>query len=269
MAVGSLGHLVNANPISAAVVRIFGTTDPHSHFRTRPLFAWARGARRRGFRTIVEIGCGQGANRFELARIMPEGVVYFGFDLSRPSIDGAIAIARQAGLKNFHFHCQDCSRFQFDRKPDLVLLIDVLEHLPDATIFLRDLRGTMSSAAIVLISVPTPLYPKVFGRKFHERVGHVVDGYDARSLSTMLADAGFAVERCQYNTGAIASVMAYLYYNVFGEMTGKLKSLAGVAFGSLKSADFLATPRMSCSLFAIAVPADVEHSSGGRVSVDA
>ena len=145
MAVGSLGHLVNANPISAAVVRIFGTTDPHSHFRTRPLFAWARG--RAATRTSASIiswrsDAGRAPTYSNSRWIMPEGVVYFGFDLSRPSIDGAIAIARvgPASRTSTSIPPGLLPVSVRSRKLNLVLLIDILEHLPDATIFLRDFQ---------------------------------------------------------------------------------------------------------------------------------
>jgi SAM-dependent methyltransferase len=261
MAIGSSASVISANAISAALVQVLGTSDLHSHFRAKPLLAWARRQRRGAFKTIVEIGCGGGANIFALAGIMGKDINFVGFDLSPSSVKMATTVAEKCNVQNAMFYCQDCSRFGFGGKPDVILLMDFLEHIADPVAFLRDLRGIVDSGTVLLISVPTPRYPKIFGKEFHNKVGHLIDGYDILSLSAVLNKAGFAISTYQYNTGMIASILCYAYYNALFRFTGKLKSLMGLCLGLFRWADFWVSPRASCSLFAVGVVSEAAKGS--------
>ena len=69
---------------------------------------------------------------------------------------------------------------------DWLLLIDVLEHLETPGQLLEKLDANVKEGGLVLISVPTPCYPRVFGEAFHREVGHVVDGYRLAALDRLL-----------------------------------------------------------------------------------
>lgn len=256
MAVGSVFHVTRTNAISSKLLQVFGSTDIHTHFRTRPLIEWAKNKKDVHFGTIMEIGCGDGGNIFELAQIMAKDVKFIGVDLSEESIKVAAGLAISQKLSNVSFFCRDCSRLQLEHNPDVVLLIDFLEHISDPSAFLRDVRAMVKDDTILLISVPTPLYPKVFGRRFHEKVGHVVEGYDEQSLSKLLEQTGFEISSYEYNTGLVASSLCYVYYNRCFNVTGKARTLMGLFLSFFRWADFYALPKMSCSLFATVVVSD-------------
>jgi SAM-dependent methyltransferase len=252
MALGSIYHVASKNVFSAALLRLFGAPeDVHGHFRIKPLRDWAQKSRSENHHLILEIGCGAGANIFELAQIMPNAR-YLGFDLSEAAIEIANKVANSGKLRNVEFHCQDCSRFNFEQKADVVLLMDFLEHIPDPVSFLRDLKGFVHQNSILIISVPTPLYRRVFGDKFHTKVGHIVDGYDLLSLSNALDQAGFRINNYSYNTGPIASKLCFLFYNLLFDMTGRPRRLVGRMLSCLRWADFFSAPHNSCTLFAVA-----------------
>lgn len=254
MAIGSSYSVLKTNPLESLLVRFLGMTDLHSHFRTRPLIEWAKHAKLRSPKTIMEIGCGNGANIFELAKRMPEDTEFLGFDLSEAAIDAAVAASAGNSFRNARFYCQDCTRFQFERKPDVVLLMDFLEHIRNPVVFLNDIRALMQDDLTVLISVPTPRYPQIFGIPFHEKVGHLVDGYDHEALAEMLKSAGFEVSEYVYNTGLLPSALCYLYYNILHRFSGKCKSLIGLVLSLFRFADWFNGPGVSCSLFAVARP---------------
>jgi SAM-dependent methyltransferase len=249
--VGSVYHVLKKNPISATLCRFLGTNDVHSHFRTRPLIEWAHKNKHRNLPLIVEVGCGSGANIFELVQIMPRAQ-FVGVDLDKEKISIANSVLSECGFDSAKFYSQDCSRFALERKPDVILLMDFLEHLVDPTSFLLDLRRFSKEDTILLVSVPTPRYPQVFGRRFHEKVGHVVDGYNEQSLAAMLEQSGFEILEVQYNTGLIASALCFIYYNLLFSLGGWRKILLGLLLSSFRRADVLISPESSCSIFAVA-----------------
>ena len=66
----------------------------------------------------------------------------------------------------------------------------------------------------LLVSVPTPRYPHVFGRNFHEGLGHVRDGYWLEDLVPKLGRVGLNVERHHYYTGSWVSRACRLFYGM-------------------------------------------------------
>ncbi|MCW2754157.1 MAG: hypothetical protein JWQ32_1568, partial [Marmoricola sp.] len=59
-----------------------------------------------------------------------------------------------------------------------------------------------------------PRYPVMFGRRFHEHLGHVRDGYYLEDLEPKLAAAGLRVESHRYYTGAWVSRACRLFYGL-------------------------------------------------------
>jgi SAM-dependent methyltransferase len=80
--------------------------------------------------SIAEVGCGAGG---VLAALQPQfaASTFDGYDISPQ----AIRLAQHSGIK---FHCQDFTRIE--RSFDLVLLLDVVEHVEDCFGFLSTIR---------------------------------------------------------------------------------------------------------------------------------
>ena len=97
--------------------------------------------------TIVDVGCGTGANIAALSRQH----TCVGFDTSRYAIESA-----KARYPQVHFIC---SRYPEDSTIDqtnvrLVLLMDVLEHIQDDSRFLSNLVSSQNKGTYILIMVP-------------------------------------------------------------------------------------------------------------------
>ena len=67
---------------------------------------------------------------------------------------------------------------------------------------------------IYVISVPTHKYPKVFGREFHKKVGHVVEGYNLAELEKLFSKIGKQPSRVSYNTGIWGNIGANIFYDM-------------------------------------------------------
>jgi len=77
------------------------------------------------------------------------------------------------------------------RRYEQAFLIDVLEHVEEDFESLIRINTILELGEVLVISVPTPNYPKYFGREFVERIGHVRDGYTIEELRRLLEASGF------------------------------------------------------------------------------
>jgi SAM-dependent methyltransferase len=263
MAVGSWEYRLTKNPFKRIKRYLLGTDELHSHFRLRPvidhisLFLENRhGASLRA----LDLGCGSGINLFELAARYPnlEGE---GYDLDAPAISRAQHEADMLFPGRLKFFCSDI-RKELPGKAasqDIVLLTDILEHIENPGQVVAEMSGVLIKGGQILVSVPTPNYPNVFGMEFHRFVGHVVNGYLLDDLKNMMPKH-MRLLRYQYNTGPPASWFCGLHYRRYIYSSDSILSKTVKRcmrplklvdpFISLANIDFFNGPKCSCSLFA-------------------
>jgi SAM-dependent methyltransferase len=87
-------------------------------------------------RTLCDVGCGAGAVLTELQEYLPGDCQCWGYDVSQY----AIAMAKQRTRHNLEFRVHDIRRDRCDMYFDLMLVLDVFEHVDDYFGLLRDIR---------------------------------------------------------------------------------------------------------------------------------
>ena len=235
-----------------SVERLLGTTDLHYHFRTKPLFKFFSQKEHGGDVRVIEFGCGDGSNLFELKSRLPS-MTAVGVDIDSSSINAARKCATVMGYENFNFVCahtlnateKDVASFDF------VLLMDVLEHLTDARALMDEVSTLLKPNGTILISVPTHRYPRVFGREFHRKVGHVRDGFNMDELDELLGTS-YKRTASRYRTGLLASAACACFYRLTPKIPfRKLQILliAGLHFSRL--IDIFNGKSLSCSIWAV------------------
>ena len=150
-------------------------------------------------RTICEIGCGAGEILKQLQSYLPTNTELFGYDISPQ----AVKLCRQRENERLHFHCE--SLITADTPPfDLLLCIDVFEHVQDYIGFLRDLRP---KAHHQIFHIPLDMSAQWVLRggpilREREQAGHLHYFMKDTALGT-LRDAGYEVLDWTYTPGAI------------------------------------------------------------------
>lgn len=125
--------------------------------RHRTIFKRLKKAGLRPDSRVLEIGCGIGTVTGLIAGFLSSGRI-LGTDISPKSIE--IAKERLGSKSNVEFLVSDMSDFSDERKFDIVVLPDVLEHIPVAehkNLFAR-IRKCMHENSVVAINIPNPYY---------------------------------------------------------------------------------------------------------------
>jgi SAM-dependent methyltransferase len=138
------------------------------------------------FTSCIEVGCGAGQVLAQLSQRMP-GKKFTGYDVS----PDAAKFWASPPNSELSYHLQDF--IETDETSDLLLLIDVFEHIEDYMGFLRKLSRR---ARWFVFHIPLDMHVSglLRGRQLHARrqVGHLHYFSRATALAT-LADTGYAV----------------------------------------------------------------------------
>jgi len=148
---------------------------------------------------ILDVGCGTGATTLGLRRFGP----VVGMDIGRRALEVAgkrgIAVAQASAAR------LPARSGAFD----LVVALDVLEHLEDDVAAAREMRAALRPGGLLLATVPA--YPFLWSGH-DEALGHR-RRYLRRQLVAVLERAGFEVALCCYVMASIlpAAVVVRLY----------------------------------------------------------
>ena len=142
---------------------------------------------------ILDIGCGSGTIDFYLAK---KGGRVFGVDISRKAIKKCKESAIILGLeKKTTFKVINFPRRSIDRKFDIIICFEVLEHLEDDFLAARKIKKMIKRNGLFVLSVPSknaPLYKWGVASKFDKEVGHL-RRYSVEDLQLLLSNAGFKI----------------------------------------------------------------------------
>lgn len=202
---------------------LIGNADLHGLVRCPPLSRrWAASAK-----WVADLGCGCGYFHTEsLLRTGFAGRV-LAAERDFEALRSAREVSRACGLESRIFHvCCSVDALPFSNETfDQIFLVDVIEHVQDDNRVLSEAGRTLREGGKVEISTPTPLYPKVFGRAFHERIGHVRDGYALDELTERLKAASFRVSHEGQNTGLLLWPWMRLAYRSQAAARGLLRRI--------------------------------------------
>ena len=149
-------------------------------------------------KTVCDIGCGAGEVLVELARELPDDVLFDGYDTS----PHAYAICGPKSTDRIRFHQADVTTM--DLRFDLAMAIDVFEHVEDYLGFLRRVKNT---AKYKVFHIPLDL--SAFGvirRKpllhLRECIGHI-HYFTKETALASLEDTGYRIVDFSYTASAV------------------------------------------------------------------
>jgi SAM-dependent methyltransferase len=153
--------------------------------------------------SILDAGSGFGQYSYYLAKKFPKARV-LGLDIKEEQIADCNAFAKAAGLsERLTFSIADLTTFIGQEKYDLILSVDVMEHiLEDVKVFIN-MNKSLKKGGVLLVSTPSDQG----GSDVHDDDDasfideHVRDGYNSREIEQKLVDAGFGEVVVNYSYG--------------------------------------------------------------------
>ena len=104
---------------------------------------------------ILEIGCAEAG---VLKAFVDEGHICTGIELNQSRVDVAKSFLKKeiedGKIKIINKNIFDIDAGQFDFKFDLIILKDVIEHLPDQQIFIRELKKLLKPNGLIFFGFP-------------------------------------------------------------------------------------------------------------------
>lgn len=152
---------------------------------------------------VIDIGCGNGANAFDIAG---KAKMVVGIDIKEKNISYARA---HYARPNCNFVVGDIHDYQPEETFDVIVLSNVLEHIDDRTGFLRALHRL---APTVLLRVPLrdrdwlAVYKYEHGFEYRLDPTHTIE-YTVPELITELAAGGWAIQSSSIQFGEFWGVL--------------------------------------------------------------
>ncbi len=155
---------------------------------------------------VYDAGSGFGQYAYFIAKTYKNATVY-GVDVKEEQIRDCNHFFKQANLTNATFAVEDLTQITHENKFDLVLSVDVMEHiLEDVTVF-KNFYRAMKPGATLIINTPSDLAEDHDEHSDHHEGSmafvdeHVRNGYSAQDLTQKLTEAGFVNIRTTYTYG--------------------------------------------------------------------
>ena len=152
------------------------------------------------FSSVAEIGCGAGEILIELSKSINDiSIQYTGYDISPQAIE----LAKKNETDQVKYLGKDLLDDDNDEVFDLLLMLDVFEHVPDYMGFLESCR---SKAKYKIFHIPLDLHVSSVLRnafiKGRYSIGHI-HYFTADSALATLEDTGYEIKDYFYTNAAI------------------------------------------------------------------
>jgi SAM-dependent methyltransferase len=208
----SLGTVFNRTPfLRKLFYHLLDLLFLRAWYVHRELKAWARTANDDA--TILDAGAGFGQYVYFLSRLHPHWKI-LAVDVKAEQVEDCNRFFQAIGKSNIQFKTADLTTFCEPNTFDLVLSIDVMEHILDDVQVFKNFFASMKAGGLLLISTPSD---KGGSDACHDHNHnnahlhgfideHVRDGYNLEDIRQKLASAGFARIEAYYTYGKPGSI---------------------------------------------------------------
>lgn len=151
---------------------------------------------------ILDAGMGFGQYSYYLSG-MKSGYTVKGVDVKEEQIEDCNSFFSKIGRTNVSFSYADLTSFSEAGKYDLVLSVDVMEHILEDVKVFENFHSSLKTGGMVLISTPSDKG----GSDVHDHEEesfieeHVRDGYNILEIEEKLKKAGFSHTEAHYQYG--------------------------------------------------------------------
>jgi len=199
----SLGNVFNKSPfLRKTFYRLLDLLLLRCWHVHRELRAYGAGGRRRQDLNILDAGAGFGQYSYWMSRHF-RGATILAVDVKEEQVADCNGFFKAIGNDKVTFSVADLTKYTKDNSYDLVLSVDVMEHILEDVQVFRNFHASLKPGGMVLISTPSDQGGSdVHGddeSSFIEE--HVRDGYNIGEIQDKLKSAGFSRVEARYAYG--------------------------------------------------------------------
>lgn len=204
----SLGRFFNASPIlRKSFYRLLDLLLLRTWHIRKEIRKWEKNI---SSAQILDAGSGFGQYVFFLASRNKAWKIK-GIDVKDEQIEDCNQFFHKIGLHNAHFEKGDLTKYQQANTYDLVLCVDVMEHIEEDVEVLKNFHASLKEGGMVLISTPSDQGGSDVHHHHEEEHSndgthsfideHVRDGYNIDELKDKFKRAGFSKSEVYYQYG--------------------------------------------------------------------
>jgi len=200
----SLGKVFNITPsLRILFYRLLDLLLLRAWYIKRELKKW-KAAHPEGSKCrALDAGSGFGQYSWYLSGLAPHCMIE-AVDVKEEQISDCNAFFTRAGRKNVLFEVADLTKFRKDDTFDLVLSVDVMEHIEEDELVFRNFFDSLTQGGLLVISTPSDqggsdVHDHDTEESFIEE--HVRDGYNIHDIQEKLRRAGFTKTEAEYSYG--------------------------------------------------------------------
>lgn len=179
---------------SSLTRKLFFAVLDRLFLRTRYIHRELRLLKNSGFspEKILDAGSGFGQYSFYLTKLFPEAQIT-GLDIKSEIVASSNQLAEQFGLQNIHFEVGDLLTLNYPAQFDLVLNVDVLEHIEEDQLVMKNIASVLLPGGCFLLTTPYFDGSDSAGTSFVSE--HVRPGYSRSELEDKLNAAGLSLQK--------------------------------------------------------------------------
>lgn len=171
--------------------------------------------------SILDAGSGFGLYTYFIAKESPSWKIK-GVDINTEEVDSCNTFFENAGLRNVSCTTADLVSFSSKLTYDLILSVDVMEHIEDDTTVFKNFYNSLKENGMLLISTPSDLGGSDVNHNSQSSFieEHVRDGYSKDDITSKLKNAGFKIVDTYYTYGKYGSMawrLSIKYPLIIGE----------------------------------------------------
>lgn len=152
---------------------------------------------------VLDAGSGFGQYEFYMGRKHRDWKI-LGVDVKEEQIEDCANFFSRINYNHVRFEYADLTKFSNNEQYDLVLSVDVMEHILEDVLVFKNLNKSLKDGGMLLISTPSDQGGSDVHDHDHESFidEHVRDGYNIQEIEDKLLSAGFSKVDARYSYGA-------------------------------------------------------------------
>jgi SAM-dependent methyltransferase len=200
----------------STLIKTFNLTDPAGMTRTAHVKRYLELFKNGDVEAALDVGCGEGRYVNTIIELWPDAAVT-GIDAD----EGALETARRKGARHasdkVKFFLCDAEEGLPDGPYDLIICIEVLEHIVQDDLLLHNASRALKNGGLLILHTPSVEQKRYFGINVNNRdhsgggkFGHVRDGYNRTDLLNKIDKAGLTVVGSRSTFGPFAASVSDL-----------------------------------------------------------